>query len=428
MDKKFHILTFGCQMNVYDSHLMAHLLECEGFKQTPYKENADLIIVNTCAVREHAVSRALSRIDSLKNLKRKNRNLRIGVTGCIPQQFRHALLRDRPFIDFLLGPDNLHLVTICAHGTHGAFFDFRDTSPYAALTPARGTFPEAFVAVMRGCNNFCSFCIVPYVRGKERSRALNQITSEIGRLSDKGYTRIVLLGQNINNYCHREKYLPQLLSSVAEITPIERIGFLTSHPAYFPLDTIAVMKQNPKIERYLHLPLQSGSSKILHRMHRHYTPEEYIRLIGTIRKSIPDIALSTDIIVGFPGETEDDFLRTLAIVKSIEFDHAYMFAYSPRKHTLATLFGDTVPEGTKKKRLRDLIQVQSEITEKKSKSYIGRILTVLALGKNRKNVLETDAISVYNKRVIVKGTLESGTTSKVRISEVKGWTPIGIPI
>ncbi len=415
-------------MNVYDSHIMAHLLVGEGFEQTPYKEQADLIIVNTCAVRGHAVSRALSRIDALKHLKQKKKMLRIGVTGCIPQQLKHTLLKERPFINFLLGPDNLHLITACARGEDGEFFDFRSTSPYAALSPARGNFPEAFVAVMRGCNNFCSFCIVPYVRGRERSRAPMQITAEVTRLSEQGYKRIVLLGQNVNNYRHHESTLPQLLSSLAHIPSIERIGFLTSHPAYFPLETITVMQQQAKMEKYLHLPLQSGSSRMLHRMNRHYTSEEYISLIERIRTKIPDIALSTDIIVGFPGETDDDFARTMDIIKNIEFDHAYMFAYSPRKYTLGTLFGDTIPAETKKRRLFELIQLQSEITRRKSRAYLGRILSVLSLGKNRKNVLETDAISVYNKRVIVKGSLEAGTTLKVRIKEVKGWTPIGIPI
>jgi tRNA-2-methylthio-N6-dimethylallyladenosine synthase len=426
--KTFHIITFGCQMNLYDSHLMAFLLETEGFEHTGRPEDADLIIVNTCAVREHAVTRALSRIDALSSLKQKNSNLRIGVTGCIAQQLKANLLNTRPFIDFLLGPDNLHLITKCAINKPGAFLDMVTTSPYAAFTPARGRFPEAFVAAMRGCDNFCSFCIVPYVRGKERSRELTFIMQEVRKLAEHGYSRIVLLGQNVNNYRDHGYRLPQLLTKVAEIQGIQRIGFLTSHPAYFPLEAVERMKQEPKIERYVHLPVQSGSSRILRLMHRHYTRKDYLALIDTIKETIPDIAISTDIMVGFPGETEDDFNRTIDMVRIIEFDFAYLFRYSPRKLTLAGTMIDDIPEETKKDRLRQLIQVQTEITKRKSEAYTGRILDVLSLGRNRKNLLETDTISVYNKRVIVKGILETGTTSRVQIREVKGWTPIGVPL
>jgi tRNA-2-methylthio-N6-dimethylallyladenosine synthase len=281
---------------------------------------------------------------------------------------------------------------------------------------------------MRGCDNFCSYCVVPYVRGKERSRKLADIIDEATQLSRKGYARIVLLGQNVNNYHDSEVGLPQLLAAVSGVDGIQRIGFLTSHPAYFPLETIDIMKDSAKIERYLHLPLQSGSSKILTRMQRHYTSEEYVRLIEAIRKTVPDIALSTDIIVGFPGETQDDFLETMRMVQNIQFDFAYMFRYSPRKKTLAGAMPDSIPEEIKKARLQQLIRLQTEITRRKSRAYAGRTLGVLALGKNRKNLLETDAISVYNKRVVVKGTLEPGTISRVRITEVKGWTPIAVPI
>lgn len=426
---KYHILTFGCQMNLYDSHLMAYLLEAAGYERTGSPEDADLIVVNTCAVRAHAVSRALARIDALASIKEKNGNVRIGVTGCIPQQLKEELLKGRPFIDFLLGPDNLHLITSCARDRKGVFLESSNGSPYSTLIPARGRFPEAFVAAMRGCNNFCSFCIVPYVRGKERSRELHHITDEVSRLAENGYARIVLLGQNVNNYHdgggHR---LPHLLSAVAGIDGIRRIGFLTSHPAYFPIGTIESMKREPKIERYLHLPMQSGSSPVLRLMQRHYTAEDYVNLINRIRDIVPDIALSTDIIVGFPGETEADFSRTLDMVQRIQFDFAYMFRYSPRKQTLAGTLSDSVPDEVKRKRLYRLINLQTSITRKKSNAYAGSILHVLALGRNSKNLLETNTISVYNKRVIVKGTLEPGTTARVRVSEVKGWTPIGVPL
>jgi tRNA-2-methylthio-N6-dimethylallyladenosine synthase len=426
--KNYFMLTFGCQMNFYDSNLMEHLLEEDGFTPTDSPENAHLIIVNTCAVRAHAVSRALSRIDQLSSFKRKNRNVRIGVTGCIPQQLKDELLSTRPFIDFILGPDNLHRIASCARGASGTFVAFDPLSPYAGMAPACGRYPEAFVAAMRGCNNFCSYCIVPYVRGKERSRTLEQIMEEIELLSRRGYKRIVLLGQNVNNYRDNTHRLPHLLSAVASVNAILRIGFLTSHPAYFPLEAIEQIRQEPKIERFLHLPLQSGSSKILSLMQRGYTAKGYAHLIQAIRDIVPDIALSTDIIVGFPGETDDDFLQTLDMVQRMEFDFAYMFRYSARKSTLAHAFGKEIPEEVKKKRLRDLIRIQNGITTRKSNSYKGRVVDVLALGRNRKNLLETDTISVYNKRIIVQGTLEPGTTALIRVNEVRGWTPIGVPL
>ena len=426
--KKYYILTFGCQMNIYDSNLMAFFLEEDGYIEAQSIEEADVIIVNTCAVREHAVNRVLSRIDSLKCLKKKYPHIRIGVTGCVPQHLKGTLLEEKPFIDFLLGPDNLKRITSSVKDKAGVFVEFTDTALYSEVSPARGKFPEAFVSVMRGCNNFCSYCVVPYTRGKEKSRSIENVVHEVSKLSKRGYKRVILLGQNVNNYNDRGNGLPYLLSVIAKIKSIERIGFLTSHPAYFPLVVIDVMKDEPKIEKSLHLPLQSGSSRILKLMKRNYTKDEYIKIVDKIRDTIEDVTLSTDIVVGFPDEKEKDFTDTINMVKRIGFDSAYMFKYSPRKSTLANTFVDTVKEETKKKRLNELIRVQSEITRKKSESYKGKVLDVLITGENEKNLLESNGITLYNKRVVVKEKLRKGAIVKVRVEEVKGWTPIGVPL
>jgi len=426
--KKYFILTFGCQMNIYDSNLIASLIEKDGNIKAETIENADIIIVNTCAVREHAVNRVLSRIDSLKVLKKRKPYIRIGVTGCVPQQLKEKLLEEKPFIDFVLGPDNLRKITSCIKDKNGTFVKLFDTSLYSDLSPARGELPETFVSAMRGCNNFCSYCIVPYVRGKERSRHIEDILNEVGKLGKLGYKRVTFLGQNINNYKDRGKGLPYLLSEAAKVEGIERISFLTSHPAYFPLKVINVMKDEPKIEKFLHLPLQSGSSRILKAMNRGYTQEKYKGIIDKIRTKIEDIALSTDIIVGFPYETEKDFMETLNLVKMIDFDFAYMFKYSPRKYSLANNFIDTVNEETKRDRLNELIRVQSEVIKKKSEANKGKIFDVLITGENEKNYLASNGITLYNKRVIVKERICTGEIVKVRIEEVKGWTPIGTPV
>lgn len=426
--KKFFILTFGCQMNVYDSALMEYLLEKDGSVKANSVNDADVIILNTCAVREHAVNRVLSRLEDIKGLKRKKSGLRIGVTGCIPQHLKEKLIKEKPFIDFLLGPDNLRKIVSCANGEDGIFVKLIGTPIYSELSPARGNFPEAFVSVMRGCNNFCSYCVVPYTRGRERHRSIGDVLKEVKKLSNEGYKRVIFLGQNVNDYNDNGRGLPYLLSRAAKLEGIERIGFLTSHPAYFPFEVIKVMKNEPKVEKFLHLPLQSGNSKILKLMKRGYTKEEYLKIIDAVRNEIDDITLSTDIIVGFPGETDRDFMDTIKMIEMIGFNSAYMFKYSPRRYTLANTFINNIDEKIKKERLNELIRIQSDITREKSEAYREKILDVLVTGKNEKNLLESNGITVYNKNIIVKERLEKGKMVKVKIDEVKGWTPIGTPV
>ena len=426
--KKFFILTFGCQMNVYDSALMEYLLEEDGSVKANSVNDADVIILNTCAVREHAVNRVLSRLEDIKGLKRKKSGLRIGVTGCIPQHLKEKLIKEKPFIDFLLGPDNLRKIVSCANGEDGIFVKLIGTPIYSELSPARGNFPEAFVSVMRGCNNFCSYCVVPYTRGRERHRSIGDVLKEVKKLSNEGYKRVIFLGQNVNDYNDNGRGLPYLLSRAAKLEGIERIGFLTSHPAYFPFEVIKVMKNEPKVEKFLHLPLQSGNSKILKLMKRGYTKEEYLKIIDAVRNEIDDITLSTDIIVGFPGETDRDFMDTIKMIEMIGFNSAYMFKYSPRRYTLANTFINNIDEKIKKERLNELIRIQSDITREKSEAYREKILDVLVTGKNEKNLLESNGITVYNKNIIVKERLEKGKMVKVKIDEVKGWTPIGTPV
>lgn len=415
-------------MNHYDSNLISHILEQNGHIETDSIEKANTIIVNTCSVREHAVNRMLARLESLKSLKSNNADVRIGVTGCIPQHLKELLKKKKPYIDFLIGPDELNKINECVRGDDGTFVGLSGKSEYSHLIPARGNHPEAFISVMRGCDNFCSYCIVPLTRGRERSRKTEHILSEAKKLSQSGYKRVTLLGQNINDFRDNGKGLSYLLSTISKIEGIKRIGFITSHPAHFPFSVIDIMKSEEKVEKYLHLPIQSGSNDILRKMKRGYTIEEYLDIIYRTKKLVDDVALSTDIIVGFPYETKKDFMKTIDIVKQINFDSAYMFKYSPRKKTLANVFPDTVPEKVKKERLCELIRIQSKITKKKSLAYKGQIYDVLVTGKNAKNSLESNAITVYNKRMIVKESLTTGSIVKVKIDSVKGWTPIGSPI
>ncbi|WAM34802.1 tRNA (N6-isopentenyl adenosine(37)-C2)-methylthiotransferase MiaB [Caldicellulosiruptor morganii] len=396
-NRMYHIITYGCQMNVHDSEKLAGMLNAMGYIETQNIEEADLIIFNTCAVREHAESRVYGNIGPLKKLKDKKPDLIIGVCGCMPQQVEVAqkLARLFPFLDIIFGTKSLHRfpqLLYKAITEHKTVIDVAEDEDVVAegIPTARKEGVSAFVNIIYGCNNFCSYCIVPYVRGRERSRRPEEILFEIEQLAANGVKEVTLLGQNVNSY---GKDLPdgipfhKLLEKVNDINGIERIRFVTSHPKDLLDDLIYAMRDLEKVCEHIHLPVQSGSTRILKEMNRHYTKEDYLKLVEKLKNNIPDIAITTDIIVGFPGETEEDFEDTLDVVKKVEFDSAFTFMYSKRRGTRAAQMPNQVPDEVKRERFQRLLKLVEEIALKKNKQMLGNTYEILIDGYAKKNNL-----------------------------------------
>lgn len=396
-NRTYHIITYGCQMNVHDSEKLAGMLNAMGYVETQNVEEADLIIFNTCAVREHAESRVYGNIGPLKRLKDKKPELIIGVCGCMPQQLEVAqkLAKIFPFLDIIFGTKSLHRfpqLLYKAITTKKTVIDVAEDEDVVVegIPTARRESVTAFVNIIYGCNNFCSYCIVPYVRGRERSRRPEEIIFEIQQLAANGVKEVTLLGQNVNSY---GKDLPdgipfyKLLEKVNAIEGIERIRFVTSHPKDLSDELIFAMRDLEKVCEHIHLPVQSGSTKILRQMNRHYTKEDYLRLVEKLRENIPDIAITTDIIVGFPGETEEDFDDTLDVVRKVEFDSAFTFIYSKRKGTKAAEMPNQVPDEVKHERFQRLVKLVEEIALKKNQQMLGKTYEILIDGYSKRNNL-----------------------------------------
>ncbi|APH19485.1 tRNA (N6-isopentenyl adenosine(37)-C2)-methylthiotransferase MiaB [Clostridium botulinum] len=396
---EFFIETWGCQMNEEDSEKLSGMLKKEGYIRTEERENADVIIFNTCCVRENAELKVYGNLGILKGLKSKNPNLIIAVTGCMMQQkgMAETIKKKFPFVDIIIGTHNLHnfpnyLNEVKKKDTSVLKIQEKEDSIIENMPIDRKNSMKAFVTIMYGCNNFCTYCIVPYVRGRERSRTPENIETEIKKLISEGYKEITLLGQNVNSYgkdLEPNVTFAELLKRVNNIEGLERVRFMTSHPKDLTDDVIEAIAKCDKLCEQIHLPVQSGSSEILKKMNRHYDREKYLDVVSKIKKLIPNVALSTDIIVGFPGETEKDFEETLSLVKEVEYDSAFTFLYSIRKGTPAAKFEDQVPEDVKHKRFNRLVEVVNEISAKKNKAYEGKIEEVLVEGtsKNDENKL-----------------------------------------
>ncbi|WP_061309469.1 tRNA (N6-isopentenyl adenosine(37)-C2)-methylthiotransferase MiaB [Clostridium botulinum] len=396
---EFFIETWGCQMNEEDSEKLSGMLKKEGYIRTEERENADVIIFNTCCVRENAELKVYGNLGILKGLKSKNPNLIIAVTGCMMQQkgMAETIKKKFPFVDIIIGTHNLHnfpnyLNEVKKKDTSVLKIQEKENSIIENMPIDRKNSMKAFVTIMYGCNNFCTYCIVPYVRGRERSRTPENIEAEIKKLISEGYKEITLLGQNVNSYgkdLEPNVTFAELLKRVNNIEGLERVRFMTSHPKDLTDDVIEAIAKCDKLCEQIHLPVQSGSSEILKKMNRHYDREKYLDVVSKIKKLIPNVALSTDIIVGFPGETEKDFEKTLSLVKEVEYDSAFTFLYSIRKGTPAAKFEDQVPEDVKHKRFNRLVEVLNEISAKKNKAYEGKIEEVLVEGtsKNDENKL-----------------------------------------
>ena len=388
------VLTFGCQQNVADSEKLSGMALQMGYEITNTPEQADLILVNTCAIREHAEKRALSIVGQYKHLKEKKRDLIIGVCGCmvVQEHRREQLKKSYPYVDFVLGTSVLHRLPelLCRKlAEKRRIFGSEEEYAIAEEVPIlRESHYRAWVSIMYGCNNFCSYCIVPYVRGRERSRASDAIYQEVKNLVDEGYRDITLLGQNVNSYCKELSEncdFADLLERLSSIDGDYRLHFMTSHPKDASNKLIDVMAKNEHIANHFHLPLQSGSDGILKKMNRHYDTERYFGIVRYMREKMPDIAITTDIIVGFPGESEEDFEATLEMLRQVKFDMIYSFIYSPRKGTPAAEMEDQVPPEVQKRRFERLLAVQQEISLEKNLPFVNKTVRVLCDGVSKTN-------------------------------------------
>lgn len=387
MDKKYHIVTYGCQMNLHESEKIAGILRGMGYEETEKKEDADIIVFNTCCIRENAENHAFGNIGALKQLKRQKKELLIAVGGCMTQEKGKTdiLKKQFPFIDIMFGTLNLEeLQSLIERKLQQkkkvVSIREKEGEIVEDIQPFRASYPNAWVNIMYGCNNFCSYCIVPYVRGRERSRNPQNIVREVEQLVKEGYKEITLLGQNVNSYGTDGKVgttFAQLLDQVASIEGKFRIRFMTSHPKDFNEDVVKVMQKHRKICRLVHLPVQSGSNSILQAMNRRYTREKYLEEIKMLRSYFPEAEVTTDLIVGFPGETEEDYLLTEDLVKQADYASAFTFVYSKRNGTKAATMENQIPEDIQKDRIVRLVDLVNSLTRKKSEKYVGKTVEIL---------------------------------------------------
>jgi tRNA-2-methylthio-N6-dimethylallyladenosine synthase len=424
---KVFIETYGCQMNVADSELVASILEQTDFKIAEKISEADVILFNTCSVRQHAEDRVMGRINNEMSRK-KNKNIKIGVMGCMAQRLEQKLQKMNKNIDFVVGVDQYNQIPQIINNLFENSDFHLETSVdnqeiYKDIYPIHQGELNAFITIMRGCNNFCSYCIVPYTRGRERSRPLEDILVDVQKAGEQGFKDVTLLGQNVNSYNFENVNFAKLLQKVNEIENISRIRFVTSHPKDLSDEVIKVMAESDKVCEHLHLAMQSGDDEILQRMNRGYTAEHFYSIVQKLRKAMPEIAITTDIIAGFPGESEEQFIKTYNLMKKIEFDYAFTFKYSPREGTKAAVFEDQIPEETRLRRLQQLIDLQQDITTKKYKEQIGKIKEIYVEKISKKSAEEVAGKSRDYKITVFKGDKSLiGKFVKVKIIDAVGWT------
>lgn len=434
--KKVLINTWGCQMNENDSEKMLGMLNNLGYEETDKKEDADLIIFNTCLIRENAELKVYGNIGALKPLKEKNPNLIIGICGCMMQKehIRKKLLEKYKQVDLVFGTHNYHtlpqLIERVEDHNERIFDVWDDNKKVVENLPIHRKFEfKAFLDIMYGCNNFCTYCVVPYTRGREKSREAADIISEIKTLVSNGYKEITLLGQNVNSYgknLENPITFSDLLDQIANIENLDRIRFMTSHPKDISVELLEIMAKHNNICNQLHLPIQSGSNKILKAMNRRYTREHYLEMVQKAKELMPDITLTTDLIVGFPGETEEDFEETLELVKTVEYDSAFMFLYSVREGTPAAEMENQVPDDIKHERFDRLVEIVNDLARKSNLKQIGREVEVLVegLSKNREDILS--GRTKTHKLIHFPGTEELiGQVVKVKINEAKSFNLSG---
>lgn len=433
--KTFYIETYGCQMNVADSEVVGSILKMDGFELSSDATNSDLILINTCSIRDNAEQKVLSRLQYFNSLRKKRPNLIIGVIGCMAERVQTEMIKKHG-VDIVVGPDAYldipNLIGAVEQGEKAINVELSSTETYKEIIPLRMGNPiSGFVSIMRGCNNFCSYCIVPYTRGRERSRDINSILNEVNDLKTKGFKEITLLGQNVNSYRFNQNDkiidFANLLQIVATEVPDIRIRFTTSHPKDMSDKTLNVIAQYKNICKSIHLPVQSGSNRILHLMNRKYTREWYLDRIAAIRRIIPECSISTDVFCGFHSETDDDHNETLSLMKEVCFDSAFMFKYSERPGTFAARnLSDNISEETKLKRLNEIMAVQGECSLIRNKLDIGKTFEILIEGFSKRSKEHFYGRTSQNKVVIVprKG-LQIGTYANAKITDATSATLIG---
>jgi len=437
--------TFGCQMNVADSDRMELLLFHSGYARTPHMEDADLILVNTCSIREKAEQKIFSLFGGMKPLKEANPDLVMGLTGCLAQQEGERILKRIPFLDFILGPDHVENIPQAVERVLETkkpliWNDFDNKKNYSIPQVSnrhqRNPHPSAFVNIIKGCDKFCSFCVVPFTRGREKSREAEEIYAEVRALVKEGAKEIILLGQNVNAYGKRGMETPvafhELLYGIAEISGVLRLRFTTSYPGDVTPELIQAYGDIGILVNHLHLPAQSGNNRILEAMRRGNTVEEYMTLIEALKNQAPDIELSTDIIVGFPGETQSEFEDTLKFMERVGFSSSYMFCYSPRPGTPAADFCDDVPEPVKKERLQRTIECQNRLTRLRGEKFLGKEVEVLIEGqatRNGKRVIKGRNPQYWQVHFTGDANLfQPGNLVMVRVVEVSGHALKGHPV
>ncbi|MBU5316838.1 tRNA (N6-isopentenyl adenosine(37)-C2)-methylthiotransferase MiaB [Clostridium bornimense] len=433
---KYIIETWGCQMNEEDSEKISGMLKSLGYKPTDQREEADIIIFNTCCVRENAEQKVYGNLGMLKKLKEKNPNLIISICGCMMQQegMAEEIIKRFPHVDIIFGTHNAHMFPEYLNrarqeGKSIIEVKQKEEGIIEGIPIDRKSDVKAFVTIMYGCNNFCTYCIVPYVRGRERSRKPEDIINEIKCLVKEGYKEVTLLGQNVNSYgkgLEEDINFAKLLRLVNEIEGLERVRFMTSHPKDLTSDVIDAIAECDKLCEQIHLPVQAGSNSLLKRMNRNYTRERYLELMNEIKTKIPDVSITTDIIIGFPGETEEEFEDTLALVKEVEYDSAFTFLYSIRQGTPAAKFEDQVDEETKHRRFNILIDEVNKIIAEKNKKYEGRTVEVLVDGLSKNDDTKVSGRTRNGRLVNFEGSADLiGKLVNVEITKAQSFSLVG---
>lgn len=422
----FHISTYGCQMNLADSSTLASTLVTRGYRRVAEESEADLIILNTCSVREKAEDRIYGRLGEIYKFKRSRPHIKVAVVGCMAQRLGEDLKRRVPHVDYVLGTDRLFELPDVLEGIEG-------TAPVMTafghenmdmIAPIKETLYSGYVTISRGCDNYCTYCIVPYVRGKEREHSADHIVESVKRMADEGVVEITLLGQNVNSYEYNGTDFPDLLLRVARETGIQRVRYMTSHPKDLSRKLVDVMADEPRLLPHIHLPLQSGANRILQKMGRIYTVEHYFKIVDYIRKTLPYVTLTTDLIVGFPSETEEEYEMTLEAVRRVQYDSAFMFRYSVRPGTTAARYADDVPEADKIRRLNKLIALQQNISYERNQREIGEVRFSLVEGTSRRRSDHLRARTEGNKTILFQSAaaVPVGTVVPVRVTAADAFT------
>jgi tRNA-2-methylthio-N6-dimethylallyladenosine synthase len=428
---KVYIETYGCQMNLADTEIVQGILQNNGYSSAEKAEDADVILVNTCSIRENAEQRIYGRLGNFKTIKDKKPDVVVGVLGCMAERLRKDLVEKKKIVDVVVGPDEYRklpeLIDLAFNGDKGIGVKLSKTETYDDIIPYREDGLAAWISVMRGCDKFCTFCVVPFTRGRERSRSLDSVVEEVAQLSERGFKEVSLLGQNVNSYLDNENDFADLLAACAKVDNSVRIRFTTSHPQDLSDKLLYTISEHKNICSYIHLPVQSGSDRILELMNRTYTIDHYLNLIEQAREIIPGVSFSTDIIAGFPTETYEDHVKTLDVMRVVKYDGAFMFKYSPREGTKAFRMTDNVSEEVKSKRLQEIINLQQQISFELNQKIIGTEEIVLIEGFSKKSDQFLSGRTDSNKVVIIpiNKKIKAGDYVKVKVNRATSATLFG---